>query len=299
MPGFRTVREAVDAARDRLIASGIAPADAAIDARVLAAEALGLDRTALVVAGGDPVPAGGLRRLEQFVARRARREPVAYILGRREFFGRDFAVSPAVLVPRPETELIVQAALARFARDAAIEILDVGTGSGCLAVTLACEFPRARVAATDVSAEALEVARENARRHGVLHRIALQQVSLAAGAESIDLLVSNPPYVATTARDSLASDVRDYEPWIALFAGADGLEIVRALVGEAAKVLATPGRSPWSPGGGWLLMECGAGQAGRVERMLEATGLFEEIATVADLQGIPRTVTARRNAATS
>lgn len=299
MPGFRTVREAVDAARDRLIASGIAPADAAIDARVLAAEALGLDRTALVVAGGDPVPAGGLRRLEQFVARRARREPVAYILGRREFFGRDFAVSPAVLVPRPETELIVQAALARFARDAAIEILDVGTGSGCLAVTLACEFPRARVAATDVSAEALEVARENARRHGVLHRIALQQVSLAAGAEPIDLLVSNPPYVATTARDSLASDVRDYEPWIALFAGADGLEIVRALVGEAAKVLATPGRSPWSPGGGWLLMECGAGQAGRVERMLEATGLFEEIATVADLQGIPRTVTARRNAATS
>lgn len=289
-----TIGEAIDAARARLVAAGFTPGDAVIDARVLAGEAFGLDRTALVVRGTDPADPLAVDRLDTFLARRVAREPVAYILGRREFYGRDFCVSPAVLVPRPETELIVDAALARFARNADIEILDVGTGSGCLSVTLALEFPRAMLAATDISAAALGVARENARRHGVLARIAFQQVSLAADVEAIDLLVSNPPYAALADAATIPADVLHFEPRVAVFGGADGLDVIRALVGEAASVLARPGRSPASPGGGWLLLECGMGQAAEIERMLAASGLFESIATIADLQGIPRTVTARR-----
>jgi release factor glutamine methyltransferase len=250
----------------------------------------------LVVRGADPADPSAVDRLDALLARRVAREPVAYILRRREFYGRDFSVSPAVLVPRPETELIVDAALARFRRDAAIEVLDVGTGSGCLAVTLALEFPMARLSATDVSAAALGVARENARRHGVLHRIAFQQLSLAADVEAIDLLVSNPPYAALADAATIPADVRDFEPHVAVFGGADGLDVIRALVGEAANVLARPGRSPASPDGGWLLLECGMGQAAGIERMLAASGLFESIETMRDLQGIPRTVTARRNA---
>lgn len=291
-----TIGEAIDAARARLVAAGFTPGDAVIDARVLAGEAFGLDRTALVVRGADPAEPAAVDRLHAFLTRRVAREPVAYILQRREFYGRDFVVSPAVLVPRPETELIVDAALARFRRDAAIEILDVGTGSGGLAITLALEFPNARLSATDISAAALHVARENARRHGVLHRIAFQQVSLVADVEAIDLLVSNPPYAALGDAATIPADVLDHEPHVAVFGGADGLDVIRALVVGAANVLAQPGRSPASPDGGWLLMECGMGQAAEIERMLAGSGLFEAIETVPDLQGIPRTVTARRNA---
>lgn len=291
-----TVRDAIDAARARLAAAGFAPEDAAIDARVLAGEALEMDRAALLVRADEPVPAAALERLEGFVTRRALREPVAYILGRREFYGRDFLVSPAVLVPRPETEIVVDAALARLPRHAALEIGDVGTGSGCLAVTLALEFPRARVAATDVSAPALAVARANASRHAVLHRVALLEVSLSPPVEALDLLVSNPPYAAAAHRDALPPDVRDHEPAVALFGGEDGLDVLRALAEEAGRVIARPGQSPASPAGGWLLLECGVGQAGAVEEMLRATGRFDEVLTIPDLQGIPRTVTARRNA---
>lgn len=291
-----TVHEAIDSARAGLVAAGFTPADAAIDARVLAGEAFGFDRVALVVRGADPAEPAALARLDAFVGRRLRREPVAYILGRKEFYGRDFLVSPAVLVPRPETELIVDAALVRFSREDAIEILDVGTGSGCLAITLGLEFPRARVSATDISAAALDVARENARRHGVLARIAFQQASLVADVESVDLLVSNPPYAATADAATIPPDVLDFEPHVAVFGGVDGLGVIRGVVEEAAQVLARPGCSTTSPGGGWLLLECGMGQAGAIERMLQARGLFDEIATVADLQGIPRTVTARRTA---
>lgn len=289
-----SIREAVDEARARLVGAGFPSSDASIDARVLAGEAFGLDRAALVLRGDAPAPAEGCARLLAFVARRLRREPVAYIVGRREFYGRDFVVSPAVLVPRPETELIVDAALSRFRCDAAIEVLDVGTGSGCLAVTLALEFPHARLSATDISAAALQVARDNARRHGVLSRIAFQQVSLAAAVESIDLLVANPPYAASADAATIPADVLHHEPHVAVFGGADGLGVIRPLIGEAARVLASPGRSAASPGGGWLLMECGMGQAAEIERLLAATGLFEAIETVPDLQGIPRTVTARR-----
>lgn len=291
-PATVTVGDAVRAARDALVHAGFAPHDAAIDARVLASAAFSLERTDLLVRAGEPAGRDALAVLAGYVARRKRHEPVAYIVGRREFYGREFAVTSDVLIPRPETEIIVDAALARLPRDAAIEILDVGTGSGCLAVTLALEFPHAHLVATDVSAGALEVARQNARRHGVLHRIAFQQVSLAADVESIDLLVSNPPYIATTNRDALPSDVRDHEPWVALFAGADGLEIIREVVGAARHVLARPGASDTCPDGGWLVLECGAGQAPTIERLLSDG--FSAVHTLTDLQGIPRTVTARR-----
>jgi release factor glutamine methyltransferase len=291
-----TIREALAEARDDLVASGFAPADAVVDARALARAAFGLDAAALIVREPEPAESSGLARLTSFVERRSHHEPVAYIVGRREFYGREFLVTRDVLVPRAETESIVDAALARFPRDAALEILDVGTGSGCLAVTLALEFPAARLSATDISAAALEVARTNARRLGVLHRIAFKQGSLAAGIGSIDLLVSNPPYVPAACRSLLPADVREFEPDVALFGGDDGLDVIRGLIEEAAHVLAGPGPAEASPGGGWLLMECGMGQAATIEDMLRATRRFEAIATIADLQGIPRTVTARRSA---
>ncbi len=289
-----TVREAVDAARDTLSTGGLDAVDAAIDARVLAGEAFGLDRAALIVRGDEQAGPAALARLDAFVSRRLRREPVAYILGRREFYGREFVVSPAVLVPRPEPEIIIDAAIGRFARDTAFDVLDVGTGSGCLAVTLALEFPRARVWATDVSAAALGVARENARRHDVSGRVTFRQASLTAGAGPVELLVSNPPYVPNPLRRSLPPEVGEHEPPVALFGGPDGLDVIRALIAEASRALTRPGASAGAPSGGWLLLECGIGQADEIQRLLDATGCFDAIHALADLRGSPRTIAARR-----
>lgn len=288
-----TIAEWTREASRVLVSAGLSDADARQDAEVLGRSVLGWDRARWIVDSHRVLAAEAAAQLETLIARRARREPVAYILGRREFYGRDFLVTPAVLIPRPETELLVMAgqALARAAIDrgtANPHLLDVGTGSGCVAVTLALEVPDARVTATDVSPAALDVARDNASRLGAAERVTFVQAPFAAGLRaSVDVLVSNPPYVALRDRDMLQPDVRDHEPALALFGGPAGFDVIDALV-TAARAALVPG--------GALVMEIGAGQRDEVAARLEAAG-FHDITFTEDLAGYPRIVTARVPAA--
>jgi release factor glutamine methyltransferase len=263
-------------------------ADAArLDAGVLARALLGWDQARWLADGRETAPAGFAAHLEAWVARRARREPVAYITGRREFYGRTFLVSPAVLIPRPDTETLVEAALACLDRMAAGALVaDVGTGSGCLAVTLAAERPSIRVVATDISAAALDVARENARCLRVSDRIQFREGPLLAGAATpVDLIVSNPPYVREVERETLPADVVAFEPHGALFAGADGLDVIRLLADEASRSL--------SPGGR-LAVEIGHDQADAVRALIDATAGLATQAVVTDIESRPRVVVAAR-----
>jgi release factor glutamine methyltransferase len=272
----------------RLEAAGVPKADSGRDAALLARAVLGWDQTRWLAQCRDPASPEFTAAFAPVLARRAAREPIAYILGEREFYGRLFAVSRAVLVPRPETELVVDRARAwwsgRAHRDAST-IVDVGTGSGCLAVTLALECPGAHVIATDVSADALTIAAANAARHGASEQIDFREAPLAAGLQGVaDLIVANPPYVAERDRGSLPPDVRDYEPPEALYAGPDGLDVIRPLAPAALAAL--------RPGGGFV-MEIGAGQWAAVKRILEEAG-FDGIRVHDDLAGIPRVVVAAR-----
>jgi release factor glutamine methyltransferase len=282
-----TLAEAVAAARARLAAAGIPGDEAALDARLLAQHVLGWDGARWLTEARLAASPVFLNAYEVAVARRLRREPAAYILGLREFWNLTFEVGPGVLVPRPETEVIVEAALEAFP-DRAEEILalDVGTGCGCLAVALARERPCARVVATDLQDAALAIAARNAERHGVSDRIGLVKADLWAGdRRPFDLIMSNPPYLPEADRSSLQPEVREYEPEEALFAGPDGLSIVRRLVTESPSHLRR---------GGWLLFEIGAGQADPVRALISQTAGLKMVAIRRDLQGIPRTVAARR-----
>jgi release factor glutamine methyltransferase len=219
------------------------------------------------------------------VQRRAAREPIAYIVGHQEFWALDFGVSPAVLIPRPETELVVESALALIA-DGAVELADVCTGSGCIAVAIACDRALVRVTATDLSEAALEVAHRNAVRHQVAHRVTFRQADLLAGLDGIfDVIAANPPYVPEADRASLQPEVRDHEPAVALFAGPDGLQTIRRLVGGAPDRLRP---------GGTLIFEFGFGQAEAVAELISATARLKMIELRPDLQGIPRVALARR-----
>ncbi len=266
--------------------AGLSADDSARDAAVLARAVLGWDQAHWLVHRHDPAPAEFAAAFLTLVARRAAHEPIAHILGAREFFGRPFLVSRDVLIPRPETELVIDQALAWLSADgpASPTIVDVGTGSGCLAITLALECPAARMVATDVSPAALEVARANAARHGVAARIEWRHAALAGDlAGAADLIVANPPYVAERDRGSLAADVREYEPAAALFAGPDGLDVIRPLAPAALRAL--------RPGGA-LIMEIGAGQWPAVQDILGRAG-FRDVAVHPDLAGIPRVVVGR------
>jgi release factor glutamine methyltransferase len=280
---------AAASARDLLVGAGFAPNDAWRDAVVIARSVLGRDEAEWLVRSRDAAPPGFVEAYLRLIERRAAREPVAYITGRREFYGRTFRVTPDVLIPRPETELIIEEALRSVAGRAsndAPRIIDVGTGSGCLAITLALELPSAEVIATDVSDSALQVAQENAARLGAERVMFMSGSCLAAAHGPFDLIVSNPPYIAAGDRPSLPRDVADYEPAAALFAGADGLAVIRDVVTAAATALAPAG---------WLIMEIGQGQSDRVRQLVtDSTGLALE-AVRDDLQGIPRVVVARRN----
>ena len=271
----------------RLERAGLSPDDSARDAVVLARAVLGWDQARWLAHRHDSASAEFAPAFLNLLARRAAHEPLAYILGEREFFGRPFLVSRDVLIPRPETELVIDQALAWLStagRPAAPTIVDVGTGSGCLAIILALECPGARIVATDISPAALEVARTNAARHGVAARVDWRHTALAgdltAGA---DLIVANPPYVAERDRGSLAADVRDYEPAAALFAGPDGLDVIRPFAPAAWRALRA---------GGALIMEIGARQWPAVEDILRRAG-FQHVAVRADLAGIPRVVVGR------
>jgi release factor glutamine methyltransferase len=279
-----TLGDAVAGAARRLADAGRDEAEARREAALLARWRLGWDPATWLQRQRDGAPEGFDAALEALVARRARHEPMAYITGEREFFGRPFGVTPAVLIPRPETELVVDEALQWLRTDAATAsplIVDAGTGSGCLAITLALEWPSARVVAVDRSAEALAVARENAERLGAPVRFV--HGSWLEGETGVDLIVSNPPYVAERDRDALAPDVVEYEPAAALFAGPDGLDAIRALVPAAARALAP---------GGALLMEIGAGQNRAVADLVASSPPLAVVRIAADLQSIPRVVIA-------
>ncbi len=286
-----TVVERVGAATSRLVAAGLAPDVAALDAEVLARHVLGWDRAAYVCNRRDAAPRGFGTAYEAALDRRAGREPVTSILGRREFWGLELEVGPGVLTPRPETELLVEEAL-RLAAETprAVRLLaDVGTGSGCVAIALATELPAARIIATDVSAAALAVARRNAARHGVEHRIAWVRTSCLDGVcAAPDVIVANPPYVPDGDLAGLPPEVRDFEPRLALAGGPDGLEVVRRLLDAAAGRLAP---------GGHLVLELGSGQAPAARDAVAARPQLALVRVRRDLQGIARTLVARRRAA--
>jgi len=283
-----TVQQLVTAARDRLRTAGVGGDTAATDAEVLARHVLGWDRTAYLCHRHEPATPSFETHYGTLVQRRERREPVSHITGSREFWGRDFEVTPDVLAPRPETELIIEEALAlvsEFGHDE-WSIVDVGTGSGCLAVTLAHECAGARITATDVSAAGLAVARRNAVRHGVAARIIWCQASLLTGlSENLTLVVSNPPYVPLAAADLLPPEVRRFEPAVALFGGPDGLDPLRGLIAQAARQLTL---------GGWLIVEFGAGQESALREIVRAYPNLRLVKVRHDLQDMPRTAVIRR-----
>jgi release factor glutamine methyltransferase len=283
-----TLADVVRAARARLAAAGVGLDEADRDAQLLARHALGWDHATYLVRRQEAPPPDFRTAYEPLVARRAQREPVAYIRGMQEFYGREFMVSPAVLIPRPESELVIDEALAWLASSvhpAAPVIVDVGTGSGCLAVTIAGETG-ADVVGTDTSAEAIRVARANADRHQ-LDRLLTFAIGeyLDPVRGPIHLIVANPPYVEERQAGSLPPEVGCYEPAEAMFGGPDGLRNIRGLLERAARRLVV---------GGALIMEIGAGQADAVRAAVRGMPELALVRLREDLQGIPRTAVVHR-----
>jgi release factor glutamine methyltransferase len=282
-----SVNHFVAEARARLREAGIQSAD--LDARLLAQFVLGWTAEQLLIAAGDPAPPDFAAKYDALVARRAAREPLAYITGAREFWGLPFRVSPAVLIPRPETELIVEATLALFPeRGAPLSIADACTGSGCVAIAIAHERPLARIVATDISPDALAVARQNAADLQVADRVRFAQADLLDGVDGpFDLITCNPPYVLRRSRSGLQPEVRDHEPAIALFGGDDGLDVLRRVAAQSAARLKP---------GGYLICEFGYGQEIEIEALIAATPGLALVELRRDLQGIARIVVVRRPA---
>lgn len=259
--------------------------EARLEAELLVAHALGLDRLKLFLSLDRPVTPGEVDRARQGLVRRGKREPVAHLTGTREFYGRPFTVDGRVLVPRPETELLVDLARDRSsALDHAPRIADIGTGSGCIAITLALELEGSAVRAIDISPEALEVARANAETLGAEVEFVCGDGPEALGEGPLDLLVSNPPYIAPAERESLAPEVRDWEPELALFLPAnDPDHWLRRLLDTAAQRLQP---------GGTLLVELGLGQSERALELARERGF--EASVHKDFAGIPRVLDATR-----
>ena len=259
-----------------------------LDAEVLMAEAAGVTREAIVTGSIDLSPAM-LKKFEAMVARREKREPVAYIVGHKEFYSLDFEVSPAVLIPRPETEFAVTAALNSIVGKANPRVLDIGTGSGAIALAIAVNAPTAQVTAADISADALEVASRNARRHGAEKRIKLRRTDcfdiLDGGAAlgTFDTIVSNPPYLDDAEITALEPDVRVFEPRVALGGGVGGLRIIRRIATGAGAHLEADGD---------LIMEMAMGHAGDVVSIVVHAGL-RVVDVINDFAGHPRVVRAR------
>lgn len=250
------------------------------EAGSLLSHVIARDRTFLISRAEEIVGDEDLARFQRAVARRASGEPLQYITGVQDFYGREFRVTRDVLIPRPETELLVEAALEILNRQRAPLICDVGTGSGCIAVTLLCERTDARGIAVDVSEAALAVAEDNARRHGVSDRITFKISDCFASLDTaaFDVVVSNPPYVSANALPGLQREVRDHEPLVALSPGADGLGVIRRLLQDAPAFLKD---------NGYLMMEIGFDQGERVQQLIDENHWrLHEIRP--DLQGIPR-----------
>lgn len=290
-----SIRDALGGAVDALAAVGVD--SPRLDAEILLAEATGLDRARLATEPEAGVPAAAARQFGEMVRRRLRREPVAYILGRKGFRSIDLVIDRRVLIPRPETELLVDLALELEPR----RVLDVGTGSGAIALAIAGELPECEVVATDTSAAALEVARANAERLGLAKRVRFVEGMLPdtdlgwvgeEGVEAFHLILANLPYVAESDWAGLEPEVTKWEPREALLAGPDGLDAIRALLAECVRLL-HPHEGQKTNALGGLALEVGAGQAEAVAGLLRDAD-FAEIETRPDLAGIPRLVWGRR-----
>jgi release factor glutamine methyltransferase len=256
----------------------------------LLAYVLGQDRSFILTHADDVLDEEQAETFRKFLKRRANREPLQYITGHQEFFGLDFEVTPDVLIPRPETELLVEKALNLFDAGDAPLICDVGTGSGCITITLLNKLRQASVVSLDISEAALTVARRNASYHAVADRVEFFRSDCFEAVRdthqfAFDLIVSNPPYVETCAFDSLQQEVRDFEPQAALFGGEDGLSVIRRLLSESANFLKPQG---------FFLFEIGFNQAAAVETLIDRK-TWQLIKVYPDLQGIPRTVALQKN----
>jgi release factor glutamine methyltransferase len=279
-----TISQARRALAECLRGRGVDTPD--LDARLLVGHALGLDHSALAAAAARALTQAEAERLEAVLARRLAHEPVARIRGSKEFWSLPFAVTPDVLVPRPDTETVVEAALAVVARDRTLRIADLGTGSGAILLALLSELPAAYWIGTDRSERALTVARRNAVDLGLADRAGFVACDFAdALAGSCDLVVANPPYIPSRDISSLARDVRDYDPRLALDGGPDGLSAYRAIAADAARVLVP---------GGSLVVELGIGQADAVAGLLARYGLAVPGEPRRDLSGRPRVVIGQR-----
>lgn len=259
-----------------------------LDAQILLAFVRKCARIQLYTNFDTPLNDAERAEMRDLVKRRSRAEPVAYLVGHREFFGLDFKVTKDVLIPRPDTETLVLEALERAKPLPSPRILDLCTGSGCVAISLAVNLPAGQFMATDLSPAALAVAEQNAATHKVAERIQFAQGDLFAAIPAdatFDLIVSNPPYIPEGEIAGLDADVRDHEPLSALRAGADGMQFLNVIIEQAAGHLVT---------GGWLLLETGIEQAPLSSQALEAQGQFTEIKIVKDLGGRPRVVLAQR-----
>lgn len=258
------------------------------EATTLLAHLLNQDRTFLISHDQEPVPEDLRARFRDFVERRAAGEPSQYVTGRQDFYGRTFIVNANVLIPRPETELLVEAALDYLDDPTSLlSICDVGTGSGCIVITLLHELPSARGIGLDISEAALTVAEKNAQDHKVTNRVSFlvsDCFDSLKGPTSFDLIVSNPPYVSATAVPGLQREVRDYEPLVALSPGSDGLSIIRRLLHDSPAFLGD---------NGLLIMEIGFDQAEATRSLIDSR-LWDEVAIVPDLAGIPRIVVLRK-----
>ncbi|MCO5131695.1 MAG: peptide chain release factor N(5)-glutamine methyltransferase [Xanthobacteraceae bacterium] len=285
----RTVEAARRALAARLRNGGVDSPE--LDARLLIGAVLGLDLTGLIAQAARRLTADEQMRLDRWAARRIAGEPVARLLGRKEFWGLDFALSPATLVPRPDTETIVEAARdivrADGRQDDALRIVDIGTGSGAILLALLRELPRATGVGTDISLDALRTARDNAVRLGLSGRIAFVAGDyLAALAGPFDLIISNPPYIPSGDIAALAVEVREHDPRRALDGGGDGLDAYRTIARQAAGLLAD---------GGTLILEIGQHQGDDVTRLADAAGLAPHGRPRADLGGVPRALAFRRS----
>jgi len=256
------------------------------DAELLLLHIIRRDRAFLLTHQNDEITPEQQSQYDEWLRRRAAHEPIQYIVGEQEFFGLTFAVTPDVLIPRPETEHLVETLLERVPHEQPLRFADVGTGSGAIAIALAYALPQARVTALDISKGALAVARKNAETHHVADRVRFLPSDLltAVAGEQFDAIVSNPPYVAEADRESLEPQVRDYEPATALYAGSSGLDIYQRLIPQAHQCLKP---------GGWLLMEIGIGQRNALAQLLAG---WDNVSFIEDLQRIPRVACAQRKA---
>lgn len=289
MEGRPSIRDALVRAEKELSRARVP--DARTEAEHLLCHVLGFKRHELFLNSQRPLSPGESKRFEGFIERRKRREPSAYITGTAEFFGYALKVTRATLIPRPETELLVEAAIRLFPEEGVV--IDLCTGSGCIAVTLAKELSGRgiRIYATDISAEALDVAGENAKTHGVDGLINFFHGDLFAPLEGLglrakcSLILSNPPYVSDSEVEGLEPEIKEFEPLEALSAGSDGLSFIRRIIDES------PG---WLVSGGRLLMEMGYGQAAKARDMVEGNRDYDDVEIKRDLSGIERLLVVRR-----